>query len=167
MPNNILSRKIAEATLDLNDLRVFAYVASLASFSLAADALKIHKSSVSRSIARLETMLDAPLLQRTTRKIQLTRSGVALKVRRIEILTRVDESIAYIGNINADSPKRHGVLLGSEITLQGRSERLSPQFCNPRPPQHSVDQSLRLQKPDSSSLLNAGQNAWFAASCSV
>src|ERR1700756_4632233 len=118
MPNSILSRKIAEVTLDLNDLRVFAYVASLASFSLAADALKIHKSSVSRSIARLETMLDTPLLQRTTRKIQLTRSGVALKVRCIEILTRVNESIAYIGNINADSPKRHGVLLGSEITLQ-------------------------------------------------
>lgn len=146
MPNSILSRKIAEATLDLNDLRVFAYVASLASFSLAADALKIHKSSVSRSIARLETMLDTPLLQRTTRKIQLTRSGVALKVRCIEILTRVNESIAYIGNINADSPKRHGVLLGSEITLQGRSERLSPRFSNPRPPQHSVDQALRLQK---------------------
>jgi DNA-binding transcriptional LysR family regulator len=146
MPNSILSRKIAEATLDLNDLRVFAYVASLASFSLAADALKIHKSSVSRSIARLETMLDTPLLQRTTRKIQLTRSGVALKVRCIEILTRVNESIAYIGSINADSPRRHGVLSGSEITLPGRSERLLPQFSNPRPPQRSVDQALALQK---------------------
>jgi DNA-binding transcriptional LysR family regulator len=146
MPNSILSRKIAEVTLDLNDLRVFAYVASLASFSLAADALKIHKSSVSRSIARLETMLDAPLLQRTTRKIQLTRSGVALKVRCIEILTRVNESIAYIGSINADSPRRHGVLLGSEITLPGRTERLLPQFSNPQPPRRSIDQGLRLQE---------------------
>jgi DNA-binding transcriptional LysR family regulator len=80
-------------------------------------------------------MLEAPLLQRTTRKVQLTRSGVALKVRCIEILTRVNESIAYIGSIHAGAPKRPGALLGSEIALPGRSQRLLPQFSNPRPPQ--------------------------------
>src|SRR5206468_2517762 len=36
MPNSILSRHIADKVLDLNDLRVFAYVASHASFSMAA-----------------------------------------------------------------------------------------------------------------------------------
>ena len=146
MPNSILSRRNTEEFLDLNDLRVFAYVASLASFSLAADALNLHKSSVSRSIARLETTLEAPLLQRTTRKVQLTRSGVALKVRCIEILTRVNESIAYIGSINSDSPKRRGVMLGSDVTLPGRSKRLLPQFSNPRPPQRSTEQALHLQE---------------------
>lgn len=146
MPNSFLSRPFAERFLDLNDLRVFAYVASLASFSLAADALKIHKSSVSRSIARLETMLEAPLLQRTTRRVQLTRAGVALKVRCIEILTRVNESITYIGSINTDWPRGRGVISASEIALPSRSERLLPQFSKPRPPSHSVVEALRLQK---------------------
>jgi hypothetical protein len=59
----------------------------------AADALKIHKSSVSRSIARLETTLETALLQRTTRKVRLTRNGIALKERCIEILSRINETI--------------------------------------------------------------------------
>jgi DNA-binding transcriptional LysR family regulator len=145
MSNGILSSRIAESTLDLNDLRVFAYVASLGSFSLAADALKINKSSVSRSIARLETRLEVPLLRRTTRKVQLTRPGVALKVRCIEILTRVNESIAYIGSMNADSPRLNAVF-ASPIELPSRSERLLPRFFDPQLPQRLVDQALRVQK---------------------
>ena len=117
MPNSILSRHIADKVLDLNDLRVFAYVASHASFSTAADALQIHRSSVSRSITRLESMLEAPLIQRTTRKVQLTRCGMALKVRSVEILSRVNDSIAYIGSINDAQPKRHGVDQG--LRMQG------------------------------------------------
>ncbi|MDM0032884.1 LysR family transcriptional regulator [Variovorax sp. J22P271] len=86
--------------IDLNDLRIFAYVASLASFSSAADALQIHKSSVSRSVSRLETMLAAPLLQRTTRKVLLTPRGMALKESCVEILSRIHETIGYAGPVN-------------------------------------------------------------------
>ena len=56
------------AMLDLNDLRVFEGVAALRSFSAAARALELPKSSVSRSVARLETELGTRLLQRTTQK---------------------------------------------------------------------------------------------------
>jgi len=45
--------------MDLNDLRVFEKVASLLSFSAAARALGLPKSSVSRSVARLETELGS------------------------------------------------------------------------------------------------------------
>lgn len=99
--NSNPSRQTAERMIDLNDLRVFAYVASLASFSLAADALKIHKSSVSRSIARLETTLKTPLFQRTTRKVRLTLNGIALNERCIEILSRINETIGYVGGVDA------------------------------------------------------------------
>ena len=96
MPNKILSIHAADEMIDLNDLRVFAYVASFASFSLAADALKIHKSSVSRSIARLESMLETPLIQRTTRKVELTGRGVALRERCLEIVSHVNETITSV-----------------------------------------------------------------------
>ncbi|MEJ8809549.1 LysR family transcriptional regulator [Variovorax ureilyticus] len=97
MPNNnILSIHTADEMIDLNDLRVFAYVASFASFSLAADALKIHKSSVSRSIARLESMLETPLIQRTTRKVELTGRGIALRERCLEIVSQVNETINFV-----------------------------------------------------------------------
>ena len=101
MQNSIPSSHIAEKMIDLNDLRIFAYVASLYSFSSAADALQIHKSSVSRSIARLETMLETPLLQRTTRKVLLTQRGVDLKERCVEMLVRINETIGYVGGVDA------------------------------------------------------------------
>ena len=98
MQNNVLLSHAAESLLDLNDLRIFAYVASLASFSSAADALQIHKSSVSRSIARLEAMLQTSLIERTTRKLVLTPRGVDLKERCVEMLSRVNETIGYAGS---------------------------------------------------------------------
>ncbi|MBB3181076.1 LysR family transcriptional regulator [Variovorax sp. Sphag1AA] len=92
--------------LDLNDLRIFAYVATLDSLSTAAKALSIHKSSVSRSIVRLEVALNATLLDRTTRKVQLTGRGIALKGHCIDILARVDETIAHVAPLATEMPSR-------------------------------------------------------------
>lgn len=117
--------------IDLNDLRVFAYVASLDSFSLAADALNIHKSSVSRSIARLEIALEATLLERTTRKIQLTRRGIALKASCIEVLTRINETIGFVGNFDATSPASFPMLIGTDAALAGRSRSQRPARYRP------------------------------------
>lgn len=91
--HRILSAHAAENMVDLNDLRIFAYVATMSSFSSAADALRIHKSSVSRSVARLENLLDAPLLQRTTRRVHLTQRGLALKDSCLEMLSHVNASV--------------------------------------------------------------------------
>ena len=67
------------AMLDLNDLRVFEGVAALRSFSAAARALELPNSTVSRSVARLETELGTRLLQRTTREVVLTEAGKLLR----------------------------------------------------------------------------------------
>lgn len=61
--------------IDLNDMRLFAKVAELNGISPAARALNIPKSRVSRRIAALEVALEARLLERTTRAIQLTEMG--------------------------------------------------------------------------------------------
>jgi LysR family transcriptional regulator AphB len=60
---------------NLNELQYFALVAQTKSFTLAAERLRLPKSSVSRAITSLEKRLDVQLLQRTTRKVRLTDAG--------------------------------------------------------------------------------------------
>lgn len=60
---------------NLNELQTFALVAQSRSFTLAAERLKLPKSSVRRAISRLEQRLDVQLIQRTTRSVRLTEAG--------------------------------------------------------------------------------------------
>lgn len=82
--------------LDLNDLRAFEKVAAAKSFSSAARALGLPRSSVSRSIARLEEELDARLFQRTTREVALTLTGEALRQRCAGLLAALDEAVDQV-----------------------------------------------------------------------
>ncbi|CAN7174814.1 LysR substrate-binding domain-containing protein [Rhizobium sp. LjRoot258] len=63
--------------VDLNDVAVFVKVAQLESFSRAARALSMPVSTVSRRVTALEEQLGVTLLQRTTRKLNLTAQGRA------------------------------------------------------------------------------------------
>lgn len=60
---------------DLGLVAVFVKVVELESFTAAASALGLPKSSVSRSVAQLEEGLGVRLLQRTSRKLSLTDAG--------------------------------------------------------------------------------------------
>jgi hypothetical protein len=60
----------------------FEKVGSLLSFSAAARVLGIPRSSVSRSVTRLEATLGAPLRQCMTRQLVLTEPAVALMAMR-------------------------------------------------------------------------------------
>lgn len=61
--------------MDYNDIPVFLRVVETSSFTKAAALLGVQKSSVSRSIGRLESELGVRLLQRTTRHLGLTDAG--------------------------------------------------------------------------------------------
>ena len=61
--------------VDLNHVALFARVVETGSFSTAARALGVPKSTISRQIAKLEADLGARLLHRTTRKLELTALG--------------------------------------------------------------------------------------------
>jgi DNA-binding transcriptional LysR family regulator len=66
---------MATNDFDLNLVATFTRVVELGSFTAAAAALGLPKSSVSRAVSRLEDSLGVRLLQRTTRKLVLTQAG--------------------------------------------------------------------------------------------
>ena len=118
--------------LNLNDLRVFEKVAALKSFSAAARALELPKSSISRAVTRLEKELGARLFQRTTREVTLTDTGTALQERCIDILYRVGETLDYVGGLRATPRGRLNVTAGIGFGVNVLSELL-PRFIERYP----------------------------------
>ena len=84
---------------DLTDLRAFARIADLGSISGAARALRMPKSSVSRSLVRLETAIGAVLVERSTRHLRLTDAGLLLQRHARRILDDVGEAENAIGGL--------------------------------------------------------------------
>jgi DNA-binding transcriptional LysR family regulator len=78
--------------LDLTNLRAFSRIADLGSISGAARSLKSPKSSVSRSLVRLEEAVGAPLVERSTRHLRLTDAGLLLQRHARRILDEVNEA---------------------------------------------------------------------------
>lgn len=85
--------------LDLIHLRAFTRVADVGSVSGAARALGMPKSSVSRSLVRLEEMLGAPLIERSTRHLRLTDAGRVLHRHATRILDDVNEAENAVGGL--------------------------------------------------------------------
>lgn len=73
------------------ELRIFLWVARLASFTKAADQLQLPRATISTVIQRLESRLGARLLQRTTRRVQVTREGEELLERCERLLDDLDD----------------------------------------------------------------------------
>ncbi|MRW83882.1 LysR family transcriptional regulator [Pseudoduganella sp. FT26W] len=97
--------------LSTEDMRIFLWVARLSSFTRAAEQLQVPRTSISNAIQRLEERLGARLLQRTTRRVQVTREGEELLERCERLLDDLDEIGALFqqgsqlsGRIRADMP---------------------------------------------------------------
>jgi DNA-binding transcriptional LysR family regulator len=76
----------------LQALRVFTQVVESMSFVKAAERLDLSTTAVSRYVAELEDHLHTRLLQRTTRRINLTETGRAFHERCVQILAELDEA---------------------------------------------------------------------------
>jgi len=78
----------------LDDLAVFVAVARAASVSGAAAKLHLPKSTVSRTLGRLEEALNQQLIHRTTRRLRLSDAGEALLAQAEPLLTALGETLS-------------------------------------------------------------------------
>lgn len=74
------------------EMEVFAAVVERGGFSAAARALDMTPSAVSKLVGRLEARLGTRLVNRSTRKFQLTAEGAAFHERSVGILADMDEA---------------------------------------------------------------------------
>lgn len=132
--------------LNLNDLRTFERVAALHSFSEAARHLDLPKSSVSRSIARLEHEVGVRLLQRTTREVVLTEAGAALHERCSAMLGIVGDALDLMENLAGEPHGSLRISSGVGFGVNVLSEQL-PGFLV-RHPRVQVDLDLTSRMAD-------------------
>lgn len=76
----------------LDELLAFSTVVASGSISAAAQQLAQTASGVSRALSRLEEKPDVTLLQRTTRRLELTEEGHAFLAQARRILDSVEEA---------------------------------------------------------------------------
>lgn len=88
-------------TRDLNDTLIFVKVVELGSFTSAARALRLPKTTVSRKVQDLETRLGAQLLHRTTRKLGLTEAGNIYFEHCQRISRELDEAESAVGQLQS------------------------------------------------------------------
>lgn len=86
---------------DLGEILVFTQVVRGGSFTAAARALDMPKSTVSRKVAELEARVGARLLQRTTRSVSLTDVGRAYYERCARIIVELEEAEQVVSQMQA------------------------------------------------------------------
>jgi len=82
--------------MDLEDLRTFLEVADTGGVSPAARRLGLPKSIVSRRLARLEEVLGAQLLSRTTRGSALTEAGATFREHAMRVVAEIEAAQAAL-----------------------------------------------------------------------
>ncbi|WP_235606080.1 LysR family transcriptional regulator [Salinivibrio siamensis] len=80
----------------LRAMRLFVRVVEMGSFTQVADEYSLAKSLVSKEISRLESSLGARLLQRSTRRLNLTHVGEAYLQQCREILDKLDQAESLV-----------------------------------------------------------------------
>ncbi len=79
-------------------MNVFCKVVEAGSLAAAAERLDMSASAVSRQLAQLEALLDARLLNRSTRRISLTEHGRVYYERCLQLLADLEETEEMVGS---------------------------------------------------------------------
>lgn len=121
----------------LESLRIFRKVAERSSFSGAARELGLSNAAVSKHVARLEAVLGARLIDRTTRRMSLTEAGRAYADRAARILDDLAEADRAVGHLQS-APRGLLRIAAPASFGAARLAQLMPQFLA-RHPEVSVD----------------------------
>ncbi|WP_028356649.1 LysR family transcriptional regulator [Bordetella petrii] len=90
---------MARIKFDLQELQAFVAVAERASFRAAAEDLHLSQPALSRRIEKLETLLGARLLERTTRRVALTQVGRVFLERSRTALDELESAILGVDDL--------------------------------------------------------------------
>lgn len=162
--------------MDLNDTLVFVRVAQAGSFSAAARLMGMPVSTISVRVSRLEQRLGVTLLQRTTRRLNLTEAGQAYLQQAARGLEEIAQAEAQIdagrneaqGLLRITLPIDMGdeSLLGILTGYRGRHPGVSVElvFSDARLDlvEHGLDVALRAGELADSSLVarQIGRARW-------
>jgi DNA-binding transcriptional LysR family regulator len=116
----------------LDQLKVFIRVAELGSFTQAADALGLQKGAASVAVQQLENTLGTRLLQRTTRRVELTQDGRTCYDRARDLLADADDLAALFRQTPQRLAGRLRVDMPVGIAQHHVIPRL-PEFTSPHP----------------------------------
>ena len=117
---------------DLNDMVFFAEVAERGGFAVAARALKVPKSRLSRRVAELEAGLGVQLLQRSTRRLSLTPAGELFLRHCVAVRDSAQAAAEAVAQVQTEP--RGTVRLSCPVTLaQSSVGPLLPRFMQRYP----------------------------------
>jgi DNA-binding transcriptional LysR family regulator len=109
----------------LRAMQLFVRIAELGSFSRAADELALSKSVLSKEMTRLETALGIRLLQRSTRRLELTERGQDYLQRCRAILAQVESVEAELMTLDGAPRGKLRVNASMSLGLTELSQALS------------------------------------------
>src|SRR5260221_10352484 len=126
-----------QGTIEVGAVELFVRVAELRSFRGAADALGVPRSTVSRRVGELERAIGTRLVQRTTRRVELTSAGKTyLRACRPALGTILEAGRALstsseetAGRLRATAPVTLGEALLGDVVAE----------CLARHPQMSIE----------------------------
>jgi DNA-binding transcriptional LysR family regulator len=112
--------------IDYELLAIFVMVADETSFSKAAKRLGIAKGTVSRAITRLEAVVGAEVVHRTTHRVALSTAGASLYERTAPHLAALDRAVGRLperdeepsGELRIAAPPDFGAALLAPILAQ-------------------------------------------------
>jgi DNA-binding transcriptional LysR family regulator len=164
------------ATLDPNDLALFAHVADAGSFTRAADKLGLPKSTLSRRLSGLEAQLGERLIQRTTRRLTVTEFGAAVLGHARQVVAEVDGALAVAEHRQARPSGHLRVSMPGDIAMLALGDMLE-HFVADHPAvtleldlsprrvdllAENYDLALRMGDLPADSQLGARRLAWFS-----
>jgi DNA-binding transcriptional LysR family regulator len=130
----------------VSGMKIFVAVVDAGSFSAAADRLDMSRAMASKSVAALEAHLGTRLLNRTTRRLSVTETGMAFYERSVQILADIAEAEQLAGRM-ATEPRG---TLKVAMPLAYGLHRLGPVIADyaKRYPQVKLNLSLSDRKAD-------------------
>ncbi len=126
--------------MDLNLVTAFVRVVEAKSFTRAARALGLPKSSVSRRVSELEKEVGVPLLHRTTRKLTLTDAGRTYFEQAERALTGLESAREMAAGMDSEPRGTVRIMMPVDVGVMGFAELLA-EFVR-RYPEIRVDLSL-------------------------